>query len=533
MAYFRKFASKSPYADMFSIGTSPQGRSIECLVVAGGREFTPAKAKKSGKAVILIQNGIHSGEIEGKDASMLLLRDILVTGKLSHLLTNLILLVIPILNVDGHERVSGWNRPNQNGPEEMGWRTNSHNLNLNRDFMKADSAEVQAFLRLFSAWQPDFFIDNHTTNGADYQYHITYALEKTISIDDSLGKWGQSAFLPAMLDKVESDGFLTAPYIQFKNEKIESGIIDTPALPRLSTGYTAAQNRLGLLVETHSLKPYENRVNSTYSMNSAALSVLHSNWKALKTLNIATDRRASTLKNLPLRYTLAEQSKPFEFKGFQSETYISSITGSGVVSYSEIPEVKTIPIYDEAEISVAVSVPKGYIIPKEYSHLVKVMELHGIVVEKALPAVSVQVEAYTFTEHQFSPKPYEGRQCVNVRCSSEMRRVSVNSGDFLVRTNQRTNRVIVHLLEPEGPDSFVSWGFFNAFFERKEYAEAYVMEPIARQMLEADHLLREEFLALLDDEEFRNDPAARLDFFYRRSPYFDIREKQYPIYRLL
>lgn len=182
ISYFKKFVDQTPYVKMFTIGISPQGREIICLIVAGKEEFTLEKAKKSGKAIVLIQNGIHSGEIEGKDACMLLLRDMLVTKEKFHLLKNTILLIIPVFNVDGHERVSPFNRPNQNGPLMMGWRTTSQNQNLNRDYMKADSPEMKAWLKLFSDWLPDFMIDNHTTNGADYQYHVTYGIERQANI---------------------------------------------------------------------------------------------------------------------------------------------------------------------------------------------------------------------------------------------------------------------------------------------------------------------------------------------------------------
>ena len=199
MAYFAKLAAASPFAKMFGFGVSPQGRDLNYLVVANGNEFQPQQARNSGKAIVLIQNGIHAGEIEGKDASMLLLREILITKEKQHLLDKLVLLVIPILNVDGHERTSPANRPNQNGPREMGWRTTSHNLNLNRDYMKADTPEMQAFLRLFTSWLPDFMIDNHTTDGADYQYHVTYSLERHQNIDAELGAWGTEHLMPPVL----------------------------------------------------------------------------------------------------------------------------------------------------------------------------------------------------------------------------------------------------------------------------------------------------------------------------------------------
>jgi len=220
ISFFKRFEEKTPYAKMFTIGISPQGREIKCLVVASNGEFTPEKAKKSGKVIVLIQNGIHPGEIEGKDACMLLLREMLITKEKFGLLRNVILLIIPVFNVDGHERLSPFNRPNQNGPLMMGWRTTSHNLNLNRDYMKADSLEMKAWLKLFSEWLPDFMIDNHTTNGADYQYHITYGLERFGNISPFLSEWIRNKYLPNIIKKVEKDGFLTTRYIEFKGEPL-------------------------------------------------------------------------------------------------------------------------------------------------------------------------------------------------------------------------------------------------------------------------------------------------------------------------
>ncbi len=533
LAYFKQFEKKTPYAKMFSIGRSPQGRPIECLVVAKGKEFTPERAKKSGKAIILIQNGIHAGEIEGKDSSMILLRDILITKEKFHLLEHLILLIIPILSVDGHERISGYNRPNQNGPEEMGWRTNSWNLNLNRDFMKADTPEIRSFLSLFNSWLPDFFIDNHTTNGADYQYHVTYALEKFGNIDSVLSKWGSEHFLPFVIKKVEQQGFLTAPYIELKSEILEDGIVETALPPRLSTGYTSVQNRLGLLVETHSLKPYENRVRSTFSMNVSSLEFLNSNYKSILSLNQKADKLSKNIKMIPVKFELTNKSNPFQFKGFKSFTKQSSITGNEVVHYTSEPLKFEIPFFNDVRITKTISVPKAYIIPKEFEYLNEILQIHGVKCEKVGLAKDILVEEYNFTKSTFAPKPYEGRMCVQVTCASTKKKIQILAGSFIIHTNQRTNRVIVNLLEPESPDSFVSWGFFNAFFERKEYAEPYIMEPIASQMLKNDETLKEEFFEKLKDEEFKNDPKARLDFFYQRSAFFDINEKKYPILRVL
>ena len=538
ISYFKKFVDQTPYAKMLTIGISPQGREIKCLVIAGNEEFTPEKAKKSDKAIILIQNGIHSGEIEGKDACMLLLRDMLVTKEKFHLLKNLVLLIIPVFNVDGHERLSSFNRPNQNGPLTMGWRTTSHNLNLNRDYLKAGSPEMKAWLKLFSDWLPDFMIDNHTTNGADYQYHITYGLERHENISHHLSGWISDKYLPHIIKGVEKDGFLTAPYIELNGEKLSDGITNFPLLPRFSTGYCAVQNRICLLVETHSLKPFNNRVFSTKSIMYHTLTYINKNFHELISLNRKTDNHTVNYyytkgKVLPVDFEDTGDYEKFSFKGFKSYEEESEITGNKVLRYSDIPIVFDVPLFNKTRIKYAVSVPKAYLIPKEFSHLVEIMKLHGIKYTALASSIKIMVDRYKFINDQFAPRPYEGKQQVTFDVIPFSEKVMVSKNTFVIRTNQRTLRVIANLLEPMAPDSFIRWGFFNSLFERKEYAEAYVIEPIAKQMLNDDSKLKEEFHAkLTSDENFKNNPSERLDFFYRNSSYFDKAEKVYPIMRV-
>lgn len=537
ISYFKKFVDKTPYAKMFTIGTSPQGREIKCLVAAGNEEFTPEQAKKSGKAIILIQNGIHAGEIEGKDACMLLLREMLITKEKFNLLKNIVLLIIPVFNVDGHERLSPFNRPNQIGPLMMGWRTTAHNLNLNRDYMKADSPEMKAWLKLFNDWLPDFMIDNHTTNGADYQYHVTYGLERQANISPFLSDWIKKKYLPYLTKNVEKDGFLTTRYIEFNNEKLSDGLIDYPMLPRFSTGYCAVQNRICLLVETHSLKPFANRVYSTKSMMTHTLDYINRNHKELVLLNKKADSGTINYflkknKVLPVDFEGTQEHQNVSFKGYESYEEYSEITGSNISKYTNKPVDIEVPLFNKTRIKNAVSIPKAYLLPKEFSHIIEIIKLHGIKFKTLNESKKVYVEKYKFINEEFSSFPYEGRQQAKFNVVPFDETVELNEETFVISTNQRTLRVIVNLLEPVSPDSLVRWGFFNSFFERKEYAEAFIMEPIAKQMLKEDSKLSKEFYAKLDaDENFKNNPSERLDFFYRNSPYFDKSEKIYPIMR--
>ena len=539
LKYFQKFADKTPFVNIKTIGLTPQGRELKVIIVSKDKAFSAEQAKKTGKAIVLIQNGIHPGEVEGKDACMLLLREILITKEKQHLLDNTILLIIPVLNVDGHERVSPFNRPNQNGPKKMGWRTNALNLNLNRDYLKADTPEIKSFLKLFNDWLPDFMIDNHTTNGADYQYHVTYGIETHQNIDRDLVNWIDKKYLPYLTNNVEDDGFIVGPYMEFKSGTIESGILDLPAPPRLSHGYCATQNRVCLLVETHSLKPFANRVFSTKSMMEHTISFVNDNHKEILLLNRSADRQ--TIKNylvnkkkFPLVLAGNGKFDKFLFKGFEWYDEHSEITGSTVRKYTDNPMEVEIPIFNKANSLKKIIVPAAYLIPPQFSDMIDVIKSHSINFNILNTNKKLKVEKYRFTNVKFAPRPYEGRQLPSFQCNSFSEWIEIEAGTLIVYTNQRQLRVIINLLEPEAPDSFVSWGFFNAFFERKEYAEAYVMEPYAKQMIKDNPDLRSEFYKKLnDDESFRNNEGERLDFFYKRSPFYDKGENVYPIMRLL
>ncbi len=539
LKYFQKFADNTPYVNIKTIGETPQGKELKVIIVSKDKAFSPEQAKKTGKAIILIQNGIHPGEIEGKDACMLLLREILVTKEKEHFLDNIILLIIPVLNIDGHERLSPFNRPNQNGPKKMGWRTNALNLNLNRDYLKADTPEIRSFLKLFNDWLPDFMIDNHTTNGADYQYHVTYGIETHQNIDRSLLSWIEKKYMPHLIQKVEADGFIIGPYMEFKSGTIESGIVDLPSLPRLSHGYCATQNRVCLLVETHSLKPFANRVLSTKLMMEHTISFVNDNQKEIITLNRQADKQ--TLKNylidkkkFPLVLAGNGKFDKFLFKGFEWYDEHSEITGTPVRKYTNEPIEIEIPIFNKANSLKKIIVPDAYLVPPEFTNVIDVIKAHQINFDILNGTKKLNVEKYKFKDIKFAQRPYEGRQLLSFNCSVSNELVELEPGTLVIFTNQRELRVIVNLLEPEAPDSFVNWGFFNAFFERKEYAEDYIMEPYAKKMIEEKPALRSEFYKKLnEDEKFNNNSGERLDFFYKHSLFYDKGENVYPIMRLM
>lgn len=513
---------------------------MKCLVVSKDKVFTPDDIKKNNKPIVLIINGIHAGEIEGKDASKIMLREILITKEKEYLIDNVVLLIVPIFSVDGHERKSKYNRINQDVPEEMGWRTTAQGYNFNREWMKADAPEMQSMLQLVAEWNPDFIIDNHTTNGADYQYTITYQVERFANIYHKTAEWLKNKFVQHLRKNVEEDGYLIFPYVALRNwrEGLDYGISDWASGPRLSTGYFALQNRPSLLIETHMIKPYEERVYSTLSVLETTIDFVNNNAEEILNINKEADEKTieefyNNQNYVPLSFGASDKFENVEFKGIEYYYEDSEISGSKKIVYTGKPKDITVKYYSDVYVQDSVKTAKGYYIPAEWKVIVDRLKLHGVEVTQLMNPVETEVTRYKFKNVRMNNVSNEGRQRVSFEYDTYKEKVIVPSGTYFVSTNQRTVRIITHLLEPKSPDSFVQWGFMNQIFEQKEYFENYVMEPMAEQMLKGDPELRIEFEKELgEDEVFRNNPYERLNFFYKRTPYWDKEFNVYPVMRI-
>ncbi len=538
MAYARRLQEASPWIRVESFGRSPEGRDLPLIIVSKDRAFTPRAAAKTGKTIVLVQNGIHAGEIDGKDACLMLLRDMAITKTKASLLDNVILLVIPIYNVDGHERFARYNRINQDGPEEMGWRVTGQNLNLNRDYMKADAPETQAWLRLFNAWMPDFFIDAHVTDGADFQHVATYGIETHENVAAPVRRWVRDRYLPGVMPGQTHDGVMVAPYIFLKDDKDPlQGLMGGTASPRFSTIYTTLHNRPGLLIETHMLKPYRSRVEATERLIEGTLRFFQKDAGALRAaVRQADDETAAGLgDSLAVRYDLVmTPNETVHFQGFRQENRKSDLTGKDWIVYTKEKFEADVPRYDSVRASLSVAVPAAYLIPAQWQTVIERLKDHGVVLERLTAPLETEVEMTRFSHPSWQSAPFEGRHPVSYTTSQIRERRTFPKGTVVARVHQKAARVLVHLLEPQAPDAFAAWGFFDAVFEQKEYAEDYVMEPMARDMLAKDGALRSEFAAkVAADSAFAKDGAAKLQFFYERSPYWDHNVLLYPVARIL
>ncbi len=538
MQYCKELEKASPWIKVISFGKSPQGRDLIVVIASSDKTFDPKKAGTSKKATILIQNGIHSGEIDGKDACLMLLRDIAITKTKAALLDHVNLLIIPIFNVDGHERFGKYNRINQNGPEEMGWRVTAQNLNLNRDYMKADAPEMQAWLKLYTAWLPEFFVDCHVTDGADYQHVVTYSIEKGDMIAEPVRSWIKDTYIPTVTSRLKDDSVLIVPYVYFADDKNPmKGLLEYPTPPRFSTTYTCIQNRPGLLIETHMFKDYKSRVEGTYKMLDQTIRIVNEEATVLKkAVKDADDQTKSALENpYPLLYEVGKTSlSSTHFLGYKTKIEKSEISGGDWVQYTKEPYEADIPRLDSFFVTKTIEPPKAYLIPPQWQTVIERLKLHGIKLERMTGALDLKVELYHCSKVKWQERSYEGRHPVTFSVEKIKEKRNIPAGTVVAWMNQRTARVLINALEPEAPDAFVQWGFFDAIFEQKEYGEDYVLEKVAHDMLAASPGLKEEFNdRLKSDSAFAATPYARLNFFYQHSPYWDKQMNEYPVMRLM
>ena len=541
IAYAQRLASASPLLHFESFGRSGEGRELPLLIGAEGETFTPAAAREAGKAVVLIQACIHAGEPDGKDAGFALLRDIAITKTLPDLLKNVVVLFIPIYNTDGHERSSPYNRINQNGPADMGWRTTTSYQNLNRDYMKADTPETRAWLALWNRWHPDLFIDCHVTDGADYQYNITYQFEHHEGIAPSVLAWERDVMNGKVFPAMEAEGNIVSWYLEFAdNRDFSKGIRDFNGSPRFSTGYVPLRNRPGILIETHMIKDYKPRVVGTYDLLRFVLAEVSKNpQKLLDAGRIADEETLSRGSkydpdhSYPIDFELTNEATPYNLRALSSRTEMSDVSGETRVVFGSEPTTITVPMYNTFRVHRAIVPPLAYIVPPQWQEAIAVLRAHGLTLRETSKPTKLEVESYRFGEVKWPPGPFEGRFMPRVEAEPTRESRTFAAGSIVVSLQQTLAKVAINLLEPQAPDSLLAWGFFNAIFEQKEYGEHYVLETLAREMMEKDPELRAEFQKKLStDASFAASPAARLEFFYKRSPYWDQQMNLYPVARI-
>lgn len=521
-------------------GRTPEGRPMLALVATTSGARTPEAAHEQGIPVSLFQGGIHAGEIDGKDAGFLLLRELLQGKAGKGLLDRQVFVFVPVFNVDGHERFAAWNRPNQRGPEQMGWRTTAQNYNLNRDYLKVDAPEMQAMLVLMNRWDPVVYVDLHVTDGAKFEHDVAIQVEPLYSGDEELRKLGRELRDETIAQLSKQGSLPVGFYPSFVvGDDPASGFADAVAPPRFSTGYLPLRNRFGMLVETHSWKPYPTRVKITRNTILDVLQLVGEHGKGWRAEQLTADERAATLggTRVALDYKASDKAREIEFRGYAYTRTPSEISGTLMTRYDERkPQLWKVPLRDDVQPATLVEAPKGgYLVPAAWSALVAAkLDVHGVVYQRLDTARARQpLQSFRADAAKFADRPSESHQRATLHGEWRAETRDIGAGALYVPLAQARSRIAIALLEPQAPDSLAAWGEFNGAFEQKEYMEEYVAEDVAREQLKRDPALAAEFQRKLATEpEFVRNPAARLEFFARRHASWDEQFNLYPIFRV-
>lgn len=528
IAFYEEAANASNLLHLTTFETTDSGYDLHVLKIKSTKQTTnPLK--------ILILNGIHPGEPDGIDASMMLIKKILAQD--FELPNNVELNIVPVYNIGGALNRNSSTRANQNGPEAYGFRGNALNYDLNRDFIKSDTQNSKAFYQLYHHISPDVFVDTHVSNGADYQYTLTHLFTQPQQLGGELGSYLDDIYISKIENDLALKDLPITPYVNVFNQSPEGGFAQFLDTPRYSSGYTSLWNSLGLLIETHMLKPYKQRVEATLAMLETIINV-----SAKEATNIQNKR-----KNNFDYYAQAEEYHfdfkidsstytTFPFLGYEASQLKSEVTGKNRLAYNNKKTI-TFPVkyYNYYTPTKKVNIPKAYIIPREYQNIIYLMKLNKVELSFFETDTLINVEVYSINNYETTTSPFEGHYLhYNTKVSSKTEEVQINKGDAMLQTNQKAMRYVIETLEPETTDSFFNWNYFDAILQQKEGFSPYVFEDVATEILANNRLLKEEFDALkLENVDFASNSYAQLNWIYKHSKYYEEAHLRYPIYRLL
>jgi len=534
--FYRTLDEISPYVQVRDYGMTDSGQPLQEVVVAADNHFTPEETRAAGKAVLLINNGIHPGEPDGIDASMIWMRNLVLNNTMADMLENMTIVIIPVYNIGGSLNRSWISRPDQNGPEEFGFRGNAKNLDLNRDFIKCDSKNARTFNQLFNKWNPDLMLDTHVSNGADYQHTISYVGTQKDKLTLPLKQLYTSELLPYFNNEMSKRGWDMVPYV-FSFGPPETGIIGFMDHPRFSSGYAALHHTIAFMPETHMLKPYKDRVASTLDFIKTTMFFLNQNKGKVIQAKKEAEQYAIQQDSMTLTYKHNRNKwSKIPFKGYKAGKKPSAVSGKDRLYYDRNqPWTDSIRYYDSYEADVKVRVPVAYVIPQAYDHIINMLTINGVHLNHLSKDTIIEVEMYSIEDFETVKSPYESHYLHSkTQVSTRKMKRQFYKGDVLIYTRQKPIRYIVETLEPQGVDSWFNWNFFDGILSVKEYYSDYVFEDKAAQLLkENPDLKRQLDQKRSSDSKFAEDGEAQLDFVYKMSPYFEPPFRLYPIGRIV
>jgi hypothetical protein len=533
--WWKKTDAASPIVKMQAMGTTDAGHPLHLILVSQDNDFDINSIKAKRKNIILINNGIHPGEPDGIDASMLLVKDII--QKKYTLPINVVLAIIPVYNIGGTLNRSSNYRVDQNGPEEFGFRGNSQNLDLNRDFIKADSKDAIAFTQIFHYLDPDVFVDNHVSNGADYQHVMTLLTSQHNKLGGAMGEFLNKEFEPALYPLMKNKGFDLVPYVNHFSETPDAGWPEFWDSPRYSSGYATLWNTFAFVPETHMLKPYKQRVASTQALMESLIEIVSKNNAKITVLRDQTKKQQVSQTSFPIAWKWDRaKSTEINFKGFEVGKKNSEISGLPRLIYDRNkPFEKKVPFYNTYIDTLSVEKPIAYIISQGWWKVIDRLKMNKVQMRQIIDDTTIEVEAYRIENYQASSRPFEGhRPNSNVRVSKTLKKITFHRGDYYIPVNQKANRFLIETLEPQAEDSYFAWNFFDAILGQKEGFSDYVFEETATEFLKNNPEIKNKLeQRRASDSAFAKNRAAQLDFVYKNSPYYESAHLQYPVYRVV
>jgi len=533
--WYKNLDKQSPIVLVKEMGMTDAGYPLHLVLVSKDGKFDAAQWHKQNKAVILINNGIHPGEPDGIDASMMLVRDI-VKGKLQ-LPDNIALAFIAVYNIGGCLNRTAFSRVNQNGPKEYGFRGNAQNLDLNRDFTKCDSKNARTFTQIYHLLDPDIFIDNHVSDGADYQHTMTLLTTQYDKLGADLGGWLKDTFEPQLYKSMAEKKWEMVPYVNFETQTPDKGMEMFYDPPRYSSGYAALFQTIGFVPETHMLKPYKDRVLSTYALMQTMIEKASSNATALIAQRNKAKAEVIKEKNWPLNWSVdTTQHSVITFKGYEQGFKTSEATGLQRMFYDRTkPFTKQVKFFNTFKPSNFITAPTAYIIPQGWWAPIDLLKLNNVIVKQLKTDTIIEVEAYHIDDYKSAPRPYEKHhRNGSVKTSVMKQKIKFLKGDYIVPMNQPANRYLVEVLEPTGDDSFFAWNFFDAILQQKEGYSDYRWEDVAAEVLRNNPELKTKLEEKKkSDAKFATSSSEQLDFIYKNSPYYEPAHNRYPVYRLV
>jgi len=531
---YKKLGQLHQDAMLSEWGMTDAGIPLHVFVINTDEKFSPEEIRASNKAVLMVMNGIHPGEPDGMDASVIWADSLLSSPELPRLLENVILCIIPAYNIDGMLNRGCCTRANQNGPEEYGFRGNAQNLDLNRDFMKQESSNARSFAEIYQAYQPDFFIDTHVSNGADYQHVFTLLHSSGQRLPEPQRTFHDKEIVPDLYRDMDKKGYPMVPYVNVWNESPDKGYTAFYDSPRYSNGYTSLWGTFSFTPETHMLKPFPQRVEATRAFLDVSLRYLNANSRKVLIYRNMYNAWVKDASYLPLRYENdKDRHRRIEFMGYEAYRTASPVTGEMQLYYDRSkPYTKKIDYYDEFTVSYQARKPRSFVIPYAYRALAEKLQYAGVAIQKLRSDTSFIAETWYLPDVSFRSL-YEGRPVFSLQDTMALRisdTVRLKAGSVLVHTGTVNDLYIMNALHPYGPDSYLAWGYFAAIAEQKEHFSPYIFDGYARSMLDANPALKKDFeTRKANDPAFAADTYAQLNYLYKRSPFAEKTLGRYPV----